>query len=226
MKIIVTGLRGFPNIQGGVETHCEKLYPRLSKLGVNVTVVRRSCFVKENPPLTSYQGVFFKDLPAPKIKGFESAIHTICGVWYAYKQKADIIHIHAIGPSIAIPFAKLLGLKVVVTHHGPDYDRKNWNFFAKFILKTGEFFAAKWADEIIVISTVIDNILKTKYNRNNAILIYNGVDIHQPTQTDQYIKSLGLSHRKYILAVGRFVKEKEFDKLIMAFSDLNLRIIT
>ena len=26
MKIIVTGLRGFPNIQGGVETHCEKLY--------------------------------------------------------------------------------------------------------------------------------------------------------------------------------------------------------
>lgn len=68
MKIIVTGLRGFPNIQGGVETHCEKLYPRLSKLGVNVTVVRRSCFVKENPPLTSYQGVFFKDLPAPKIK--------------------------------------------------------------------------------------------------------------------------------------------------------------
>ena len=210
MKIIVTGLRGFPNIQGGVETHCEKLYPRLSKLGVNVTVVRRSCFVKENPPLTSYQGVFFKDLPAPKIKGFESAIHTICGVWYAYKQKADIVHIHAIGPSIAIPFAKLLGLKVVVTHHGPDYDRKNWNFFAKFILKTGEFFAAKWADEIIVISTVIDNILKTKYNRNNAILIYNGVDIHQPTQTDQYIKSLGLSHRKYILAVGRFVKEKEF----------------
>ena len=217
MKIIVTGLRGFPNIQGGVETHCEKLYPRLSKLGVNVTVVRRSCFVKENPPLTSYQGVFFKDLPAPKIKGFESAIHTICGVWYAYKQKADIVHIHAIGPSIAIPFAKLLGLKVVVTHHGPDYDRKNWNFFAKFILKTGEFFAAKWADEIIVISTVIDNILKTKYNRNNAILIYNGVDIHQPTQTDQYIKSLGLSHRKYILAVGRITQEKGFDYLIDSY---------
>ena len=35
--------------------------------------------------------------------------------------------------------------------------------------------------------------------------------------------TLGLSHRKYILAVGRFVKEKEFDKLIMAFSDLNLQ---
>ena len=67
MKIIVTGLRGFPNIQGGVETHCEKLYPRLSKLGVNVTVVRRSCFVKENPPLTSYQG-FFQRSPSSQNK--------------------------------------------------------------------------------------------------------------------------------------------------------------
>lgn len=222
MKIVVTGLRGFPNIQGGIETHCEKLYPRLVKLGLNVTIVRRSCFVKENPPLKTYQGVYFKDLPAPKIKGVESAIHTILGVWYACKQKADIIHIHAIGPSIAIPLAKLLGLKVVVTHHGPDYDRKNWNFLAKFILKTGEFFAAKWADEIIVISTIIKNILKTKYNRDNTTLIYNGVDIYPPSSNDQYIKSLGLTRRKYILAVGRFVKEKEFDKLIQAFSDLNL----
>ncbi len=29
MKIVVVGLRGFPNIQGGVETHCEELFPRI-----------------------------------------------------------------------------------------------------------------------------------------------------------------------------------------------------
>ena len=66
MKIIVTGLRGFPNIQGGVETLCEKLYPRLSKLGVNVTVVRRSCFVKENPPLQVIKVFFSKISQLPK----------------------------------------------------------------------------------------------------------------------------------------------------------------
>ena len=27
MKIVVTGTRGIPGIQGGVETHCEELYP-------------------------------------------------------------------------------------------------------------------------------------------------------------------------------------------------------
>ena len=30
IKIIVTGTRGIPDILGGVETHCEELYPRLA----------------------------------------------------------------------------------------------------------------------------------------------------------------------------------------------------
>ena len=30
MKIVVPGTRGFPGVQGGVETHRENLYPRLA----------------------------------------------------------------------------------------------------------------------------------------------------------------------------------------------------
>ena len=48
MKIVVVGLRGFPNIQGGIETHCEELFPRIARLGHQITVVRRSGFVKED----------------------------------------------------------------------------------------------------------------------------------------------------------------------------------
>jgi len=217
MKIIVTGTRGIPNIQGGVETHCEELYPRLVELGLDITIVRRTCFINDSPPLAGYKGVKFKDLSSPKVKGLEAAVHTLKSVLYAYRQKADIVHIHAIGPSITVPLAKLLGLKVVVTHHGPDYDRANWGRLAKFILKTGERFAAKWADKIIVISTVINDILKNKYHRYDGTLIYNGVNTNKPIKTTQYISSLGLESGQYILAVGRFVEEKGFDKLINAF---------
>lgn len=31
MKITVTGTRGIPNIMGGIETHCEELFPRIVK---------------------------------------------------------------------------------------------------------------------------------------------------------------------------------------------------
>ena len=27
MKLVVTGTRGIPNVMGGVETHCEELFP-------------------------------------------------------------------------------------------------------------------------------------------------------------------------------------------------------
>ena len=77
MKIVVTGLRGFPRIQGGVETHCEELCPRLVKLGCDMTVTRRKPFVREASPLTVYEGVKFKDLNTPKRQGLEAAVHTL-----------------------------------------------------------------------------------------------------------------------------------------------------
>ena len=40
MKIVVTGTRGIPNIMGGVETHCEELFPRMVQRGYYVTVIR------------------------------------------------------------------------------------------------------------------------------------------------------------------------------------------
>lgn len=218
MKIVVVGLRGFPNIQGGIETHCEELYPRLVQLGCECIVVRRSHYVKETPPLVSYKGVLFKDFKTPCITGLEAVIHTFKGVWYAKKNHADILHVHAIGPSITIPFAKWLGLKVVMTHHGPDYDREKWGWFARMVLRMGEWFAAQWADEIISISTIISEILEKKYKRSNHVhLIYNGISSYSPVKGTDYISSLGLQSGKYILAVGRLVEEKRFDKLIMAF---------
>ena len=38
MKVVVLGTRGIPEVQGGVETHCQNLYPRL----VNSAVPNRS----------------------------------------------------------------------------------------------------------------------------------------------------------------------------------------
>ena len=222
MKVVVVGLRGFPNIQGGIETHCEELYPRLAKMGCQIIVVRRKGYIQENPPLKNYKNVSFKDIISPKIIGVEAAFHTFLGIFYAYKVKADIVHIHAIGPAITIPFAKMLGLKVVMTHHGPDYNREKWGFFAKSILKLGEYFAAKLADGIIAISTVITDILKKKYSRTkNVHLIYNGVTMLPQSNSTTYISSLNLQPGKYILAVGRFVQEKRFDKLIEAYISLN-----
>lgn len=44
-----------------------------------------------------------------------------------------------------------MGLKVVFTHHDPDYDRDKWGTVAKTILRLGERMGCLFADEVIVI---------------------------------------------------------------------------
>lgn len=203
---------------GGVETHCENLYPYIVKAGYDVTVVRRSCHIREAEPIKEYKGIRLKDIYAPRKKSAEAIMHTFLAVLYAKRAKADILHIHAIGPSLMLPLARVAGLRTVVTHHGADYDRKKWNRIARYMLRKGEKFAARYADRLIVISQGIKNDMAVKYGRDETTLIYNGVPEARIRKTTNYIAANGLVPGKYILAVGRFVEEKGFDDLIDAFA--------
>ena len=59
---------------GGVETHCEELFPRLVEEGYDVTVIRRSSYCHDH--LSHWQGVKLIDIDAPRKKSFEAIIHT------------------------------------------------------------------------------------------------------------------------------------------------------
>ncbi|RXE71343.1 glycosyltransferase [Muribaculaceae bacterium Isolate-002 (NCI)] len=225
MKIVVTGTRGIPDISGGVETHCENLYPRIAAMGHDVTVIRRRCYVDEGNRREEYKGVKLVDLYTPRKKSLEAIIHTFLAVIKARRMKADVLHVHAIGPSIMVPLARMLGMKVVMTNHGPDYDRGKWGRMAKLVLKTGERWGTRFSNRVIVISTVIAGILRDKYGRDDTDLIYNGVNRPATPGSDAYIRSLGLEPGKYIVTIGRFVKEKGFHDLIAAYRKLNLKDI-
>jgi len=155
------------------------------------------------------------------MKSLEAITHTLISVIYAWLKRYKLIHIHAIGPALLVPLARLLGLKVVVTHHGPDYNRQKWGKFSKTMLKLGERLASKYANKIIVISKVIKKNIERKFQRLDSYLIYNGVTIPEKSKKKNYIKSLGLTEKAYILAVGRFVPEKGFHDLIAAYAKLN-----
>lgn len=224
MKIVVIGTRGIPGIQGGVETHCEELYPRIAALEHDVTILRRSCYITPDNKVRSYKGVKLIDLYAPRKKAFEAIVHTFLGVLRARALNPDILHIHAVGPSIMAPLARLLGMKVVMTNHGPDYDRKKWNKTARRVLMLGEKWGSRFSNHVIVISQVIADIIAARYNRTARVsLIHNGVNIPVKSTDCSYIASLGLAPRKYVLAVGRFVEEKGFHDLIRAYSMMERR---
>jgi glycosyltransferase involved in cell wall biosynthesis len=166
--------------------------------------------------------VHFHSLWAPPSKGLEAILHTFLGVLYAgFVRRPDVLHIQAIGPAIMTPLAKLLGLKVVVTHHGPDYDRQKWGRFAKLVLQLGERFGMRWSNERIVISEVIRRIVLNKYGLD-SVLIPNGVVLPVMPDTAGELTSFGLEPGKYILLVSRLVPEKRHVDLIAAFQQAML----
>ena len=124
MKVVVTGTRGIPGIQGGVETHCEELYPLIVDEQHEVIVVRRPDYAADHT-VKSYKQVTIKDIKVPRNKHLEAFLHTFLAVLYARKVGADIVHIHAVGPALMTPIVRMLGMKAVVTHQVRIMTEKN-----------------------------------------------------------------------------------------------------
>lgn len=219
MKVCVIGTRGFPDVLGGIETHCQQLYPRLTAAGADVTVFTRTPYL-EKPYRREWQGIKFANLPCPRTKSLEAVTHTLLAVLAARWRSPDIVHVHAVGPSLLVPLARLMGLKVVMTHHGPDYQRAKWGRLAKVALKLGERMGCTFAHEVIAISDGITRQVKDKFGRQ-AKLIPNGVEIPEPSSHTTYLKSQNLQPGRYVLSMARFVPEKGLHHLVDAFATIN-----
>ena len=207
-------------MQGGVEKHAEQLCPLLVEQGCQVDVIVRSNYQPDDIG-SEWQCVKFHGLWAPKHKGLEAIIHTFLGVLFAAIKRPDILHIHAIGPALMVPLARVLGLKVVVTHHGPDYDRQKWGGFARTMLKLGEYVGMRYANARIVISKVIGDMVLNKHHVS-SILIPNGVTLPTMPQSMTALQELNLEEGKYVLLVSRLVPEKRHLDLISAFRQSGL----
>lgn len=216
MNIVVLGIRGFPGIQGGIENHCQHLYPRLVKNGCNVTIFARSNYVGVNE--YTFEGIRIVPVPTVRKKSLETVIHTGTCCSLLRKYSPDIVHFHAIGPSLFVPFVKLSKAKIVATHHGFDYDRKKWGIIAKRVLRYGERQMCK-ADAVISISKHIGEFLKKRYNCN-SFHIPNGVVLPEIIKPGSYCKRWSLQKGRYILFAGRMVPEKGVHELIEAFTSI------
>lgn len=225
MRIVVTGLRGMPGIMGGVESHCDELLPRIKALRpqADIIVLGRTPYVSARA--VDFAGITIKAVPTIRSTSLEAITGTLSAVIQARFLRADLLHIHAIGPAIAAPFARLLGMPVIVTHHGADYNRGKWGRFAKAMLRLGEAAALRFARIVICVSPSLRANLAQAYPHAQAELAYipNGVpsagdesDTAAEDQANAVLAEHGMVCGKFLLAVGRLVPEKGFDTLIEA----------
>lgn len=224
MRIYVLGTRGIPGIPGGIEKHCEELFPRIVDRGHEVILCTRDFYVVHREE--EWRGVKLVHCFAPHKKSLEAIVHTFLALLKAGVYCPDIVHIHGIGPSLLAPIARLLGYRVIVTNHGPDYDRQKWGKMAKGMLRLGERLGGLFAHEVIAISSVIAGIVEERCHRD-ATVVYNGVPLPSLSTAHDFLDRIGVSAQGYIVAVARFVPEKGLHDLIKAFaaSDLPHKLV-
>ncbi|MEL6158195.1 MAG: glycosyltransferase family 4 protein [Cyanobacteria bacterium J06554_11] len=220
MRIAVIGSKGLPPHQGGIEHHCAEVYPRMVEAGHRVDLYARSSY-NHNGRVRSYKGVNVITVPSIQVKGIDALACSGIATFMALRKDYDIVHFHALGPSLFTLLPKFLSrAKVLTTCHGLDWQRAKWGALSSRVIKTGEQNAVRYADQVVVVSEALQAYflkqygLLTKYIEN-APVAYTATDAQFC-----YGQELGISQGKYLLFLGRLVPEKRIDLLLQAFQAL------
>jgi glycosyltransferase involved in cell wall biosynthesis len=216
LRVTMLGLRGFPNVQGGVENHAQHLSLRLAELGCEVEVIVRSPYV----PRTNSR-VFGKvklvRIWSPRVKGVEAFAHTLLGVLRAGWTRPDILHLHSVGPALFTPLARALGLHVIVTHHVLNYENEKWGRFARSLLRLGERVGMRFANGRIAVSQSLADRVKQRY-RVPIRMIPNGINDPLTVHSTAALAAFDLKPNRYTLMVARIDEQKRQLDLIQAFA--------
>ena len=227
MKIAMIGHKRVPSREGGVEVVVEELSTRLVKLGNQVDIYnRKGKNVQdknadlENKNIKKYKGAKIITIPTINKKGIDALLYSFFASIRALFGKYDILHYHAEGSCAMLWIPHMFKKKIIVTIHGLDWQRSKWGGFATKYIKFGEKLAAKYADEIIVLSKGMQKYFKDTYNRNTKF-IPNGVNNPVIRHANIIKEKYGLEKDNYILFLARIVPEKGLHYLIEAFKQIN-----
>lgn len=226
MRIAMLGHKRIPSREGGVEIVVYELSTRMAALGYDVTCYNRrgkqvnGSKNKKVKKKTEYESVVLKSVVTVDKKGLAAMSSSFFASVRAAFGKYDVVHFHAEGPCAMLWLPKLFGKKCIATIHGLDHQRAKWGRFASWYIKSGEKCAAKYADEIIVLSeNVKDYFIKT-YGRK-TVFIPNGVNRAEKVEINKMYDDFGLEKDGYILFLARLVPEKGVRYLIDAYKQID-----
>lgn len=225
VKIAMIGHKRIPSREGGVEIVVESLAKRLVKMGHSVDAYNRKGKNVLDASVESfnkkeYEGVRLIWVPTFEAKSLNAMVYSLFATIRALFGRYDVIHYHAEGSCVMLPIAHCFDIRTVVTIHGLDWQRGKWGGFASKYIKLGERCAAKYADEVVVLSKNVQEYFRTEYQRETHY-VPNGIEKQICREPNLIKQKYGLEKEDYILFLGRIVPEKGVHYLIEAYRELH-----
>jgi len=215
VRIAYIAVKGIP-FCGGVEKVTEEIGSRMVAKGHQVTVYSSRDFGTQDG---MYKGMQIRTVPSVNIR----SLHKLSICWHATidvmrHRTADVVHVHAVGPSLFSIFPRMKGIPTVVQTHSLEWKRDKWGLIGKTFLRLSDCSVPYFPTRATSVSKVQKIYYEKRYGRE-VVYIPNGVSPVERRQP-QWILEQGLSPDRYLLFAARLVPEKGAHLLIEAFRGL------
>lgn len=216
-KIAMIGHKDIQNNTGGIEVMVGELSEKLAADGYDVTAYARGKEKGHN--VYDVGDVHVRRIFTLKRSAFNATIYSFLATFDALFRGYDVIHYHALGPSVPLAIAHLFGKRTVCTVHGLNWRVDKWGRFAKFYMHLGERVAAKYAEGVVVLSEEDREYFKEEYGRD-VLLIPNAINPLPEEEGESILEHFGLKENEYIVYVGRMSPEKGVEELVGGFANV------
>ena len=215
MRIAFVAVKGLP-IGGGIEKLTEEIGSRLVERGHAVVVYSSRDYGTADG---WYKGMRIKTVPSLNTRSMHKMSICFRAVQDVLRDGTfDLVHVHAIGPSVVALAPRLRGIPTVVQTHGLEWKRDKWGPAGKFFFRLAEFSALYFPHRTTAVSLTQQDYFRNKFGRE-VTYIPTGVN-RVALRAPDWIVGQELAPRRYILFAARLVEEKGAHFLIEAFRSL------
>jgi glycosyltransferase involved in cell wall biosynthesis len=213
LRIAMIGIKAIPARSGGFETAVDEISRGLVKLGHEVVVYNRPGM--SDYLSSEYEGVQLVTLPTVKSKNLSTIVHSFLATIHLIFHRVDVVHYFIAGTTLFAPIPRLLGMKVVCSVDGTDWQRTKWGKFARWYLRFSERLAVLFCHGLVSDSREVERYYRDVYGASSSLITYG---IREPADDGvEWLDRFSLKSREYVLFVGRLVPENNIHHLIRAF---------
>jgi glycosyltransferase involved in cell wall biosynthesis len=216
MRIAYIAVKGMPK-GGGIEKLTEEIGSRLVKKGHQIIIYSSRDYQTVDG---EFRGMQIKTVPSINTRSLHKlsvCFNAVCQV--ILKNDIDLVHVHAVGPSVFAIFPRLKGIPTVVQTHGLEWKRDKWGAIAKTFFRLADYSAVYFPHKTTAVSLVQKNHYETKFGRE-IVHIPTGVNAAKMREP-KWLLEKGFEPNRYILFAARLVEEKGAHYLIDAFRSIS-----
>ena len=208
-KLLVIGARSIPDAEGGIEKYVTEMLPRLAELGFETHAVCMNTHGAED----HFRGVSISRVPTLSLFLTDKHIYLLFALYTALRVRPDVILLLGTAATLLTLPSLLLAKRVVVRCGLFDTQSNKWGLLGRLFISLAEA-QYRFASGIIGVSTDIAKSLRLHAGRAPVVFIPNGLDAaRQNLSNDLDARITG----RYILAVGRMTRQKDYLTLARAF---------